>query len=191
MRILNVSPSRQTIVGIAAIVALGMATSACSSFSRALGMEKVSPDEFAIVTKAPLVIPPEYNLRPPAPGTVREDLVQPQERAQAALFGPDATPVADGVVTAGEYALLTNTGVGDSDPQIRNVLASEASSLTQKDRGFTDRILFWQGAGAPSGYDTTVIDAAAENERIRNSQATGEPVTSGVEPTIVKDRGIF
>ncbi len=183
-------PSRQTVIGLLAVAALATAMNGCTSLSRAMGLEKVSPDEFAIVTKAPLVIPPDYNLRPPAPGTVREDLVQPQERAQTALFGPDATPVADGVVTAGEFALLTNSGAEEADPQIRTVLASEASSLTQKDRGFTDRILFWQASG-PSGYDRTVIDAAAESERIRTQQATGEPVTSGVSPSIIKDRGVF
>jgi len=190
MRRTIISPSRQTLVSLFAIAALGAATSGCSSFSQALGMEKVSPDEFAIVTKAPLVIPPDYNLRPPAPGTVREDLVQPQELAQAALFGPDATPVADGVVTTGEFALLNYSGASEADPQIRSVLVSEASSLTQKDRGFTDRVLFWQASG-PSGYDDTVIDASAESDRIRENQATGEPVNSGVTPTIVKDRGVF
>jgi len=42
--------------------------SGCSSTSRALGLKKSTPNEFNILTKAPLVIPPEYNLRPPEPG---------------------------------------------------------------------------------------------------------------------------
>lgn len=184
------SPKRRLAVGLAAIAAIAMTATGCTSLGRAMGLEKVSPDEFAIVTKAPLVIPPDYNLRPPAPGTTRADLEGPQVRAQNALFGPDATPVADGVVTAGEYALLGNTGADEADPQIRTVLTSEASSLTQKDRGFTDRLLFWNGSG-PSGYDATVIDAAAESDRIRSNQATGRPVTEGETPTITKDRGIF
>ena len=177
--------SQVLVLSVAAAVLGG-----CTGLRQAMGIDKVSPDEFAIVTKAPLVLPPDYNLRPPAPGTVRDDLIQPQELAQAALFGPEATPVEDGVVTAGEFALLSNSGAEGADPQIRTVLASEASSLTQKDRGFTDRILFWQ-ANAPSGYDTTVIDASAEADRIRNNQAIGRPVNEGETPTIIKDRGIF
>jgi hypothetical protein len=176
--------------GLAAVIVLAMGTAGCSSLGRAIGLEKVSPDEFAIVTKAPLVIPPDYTLRPPAPGTTRNDVAQPNERAQLALFGPDATPVADGVVTAGEFALLDNTGVSEANPQIRTILTSEAGSLTQKDRGLTDRLLFWNGS-SPSGYDATVLDAAAESERIRSNQATGRPVTDGETPTITKDRGIF
>jgi len=190
MGYMQFSPKHRFAVGFATIMAVALTVSGCSSFSRALGIEKVSPDEFAIVTKAPLVIPPDYNLRPPAPGTTRNELEQPQITARNALFGPDATPVADGIVTAGEFAILDNTGAEQADPQIRNILISEASSLTQKDRGFTDRLLFWNSNG-PSGYDTTVIDAAAESERIRNNQATGRPVTSGETPVITKDRGIF
>jgi hypothetical protein len=49
--------------------------------------------------------------------------------------------------------------------------------------------LFWNNNR--SGYDTTVVDAQAESDRIRNNEATGQPVTSGETPTITKDRGIF
>jgi len=186
----QLSPSRRLMVSLAVISAVAVSAGGCSSLKRAMGLEKVSPDEFAIVTKAPLVIPPDYNLRPPQPGAVRNELEDPQVAAQNALFGPEATPVADGIVTAGEYSLLDNTGAADADPQIRTILVSEASSLTQKDRGFTDRLLFWSG-NRPSGYDRTVVDAAAESDRIRNNEATGRPVTTGETPTITKDRGIF
>lgn len=189
MSISQFSPSRRLATGLALVAVVAVGLGGCTSLKRAMGLEKVSPDEFAIVTKAPLVIPPDYNLRPPQPGAVRNQLEDPQVIAQNALFGPDATPVADGIVTAGEFALLDNTGAGEADPQIRTILTSEASSLTQKDRTFTDRLLFWQQGR--SGYDRTVVDAAAESERIRTNEATGRPVTTGETPTITKDRGIF
>ena len=47
----------------AALIATG-----CTSTSRVLGLEKSAPNEFNILTKAPLIVPPEYNLRPPAVG---------------------------------------------------------------------------------------------------------------------------
>ena len=40
----------------------------CDSIRSAAGVSKSAPDEFAVVTKAPLIIPPDYNLRPPKPG---------------------------------------------------------------------------------------------------------------------------
>jgi hypothetical protein len=190
MGYMQFSPKHRLVAGLALVTAMALSAGGCSSFSRALGIEKVSPDEFAIVTKAPLVIPPDYTLRPPQPGAVRNQLEDPQVLARNAIFGPDADPVGDGVVTAGEFALLNNTGAEDADPQIRTVLTSEATALTQKDRGFTDRILFWD-RNQPSGYDATVVDAAAESERIRSNEASGRPVTTGETPTITKDRGIF
>lgn len=180
---------RKALVGGAVLIALSIVLSGCSSLRQAMGIDKVSPDEFAIVTKAPLVIPPDYNLRPPAPGTVRDDLARPQTAAQIALFGPDSEPVADGIVTAGEFALLSNTGAERANPNIRAVLNAEAMDVTQKDRRFTDQILFWRNE--PTGYDRTVVDAGAEADRIRDNQAIGRPITDGETPTITKDRGIF
>ncbi len=43
------------------------ALAACGS----LGYNKNPPNEFNIVRRAPLVIPPDFNLRPPAQNTVR------------------------------------------------------------------------------------------------------------------------
>ena len=44
----------------------------CQSASHALGMAKVTPDEFRVVTKGdPLVLPPDFALRPPARGEPR------------------------------------------------------------------------------------------------------------------------
>ena len=55
------------------VLALGLcagALSACDSIRKVAGLNKKSPDEFAVTTKAPLVIPPDFNLRPPMPGAV-------------------------------------------------------------------------------------------------------------------------
>ncbi len=171
-------------VGLAVLVSLG----GCSSLQRAMGIEKVSPDEFSIVTKAPLVIPPDYNLRPPRPGAPRAASFSPQREAHEALFGEGTSPVADGVVTSGEYALLNAMDAQDADPSIRELLAADIGNVVQKDRTFTDRILFWAGGEADGA---SVVNASAETDRIRDNQATGRPVTEGVTPTISKNRGIF
>ena len=52
-------------------LAMGLCTAAlmgCQSLRDAAGLQKKSPDEFAVTTKAPLVIPPDFNLRLPALG---------------------------------------------------------------------------------------------------------------------------
>ncbi len=189
MRDKTISPLRKTLLNVAVCAALAAVLGGCTSLQQAMGIQKVSPDEFAIVTKAPLVIPPDYNLRPPAPGTERNVVAQPQELAQNALFGRDATPVSDGIVTAGEFAILTGTRAEDANPNIRSILTSDGTAVIQKNRRFTNQILFWQQTAG--GYDSTVVNAAAESDRIRDNQATGRPVTSGQTPTITKNRGLF
>jgi Protein of unknown function (DUF3035) len=54
----------------------------CSDLRLALGMDRVGPDEFAIESRAPLLIPPDYNLRPPQPGAPRPQEPTAAERAR-------------------------------------------------------------------------------------------------------------
>ena len=87
-------------VAIAAAALAGLA--GCSGGTRqALGLVRSSPDEFAVVAKAPLVLPPDFGLRPPIPGapplTVAED---PVARATAALI-PAAPAPTPGTATGG------------------------------------------------------------------------------------------
>jgi hypothetical protein len=48
----------------------------CSDLKKAMGFEKTSPDEFAVESRAPLTMPPDFDLRPPQPGAAR-----PQEKS--------------------------------------------------------------------------------------------------------------
>ena len=95
----------------------------CDSLRDAAGLTKQSPDEFAVVTKAPLVIPPDFNLHPPSPGAAPLNQEDPTTAAQGALFnGTDPQTVAAGMrgnFTPGEKMLLANAGVQNADPTIR------------------------------------------------------------------------
>ena len=48
----------------------------CADLRRTIGLEKTSPDEFAVELRAPLTMPPDFELRPPQPGAAR-----PQEKS--------------------------------------------------------------------------------------------------------------
>src|SRR5215471_6230393 len=50
--------------------------SGCTDLKKAIGLEKTSPDEFAVESRAPLEMPPDFDLRPPQPGASR-----PQEKS--------------------------------------------------------------------------------------------------------------
>lgn len=171
--------------------ALSLALAGCGGggIKDALGYSKDAPDEFSVVTKAPLVIPPEFSLRPPQPGAPRpqEANMQPSARAQAALTGEEAA-AASGATSSGEQALLAETGAAEADPNIRAVVNNETRTLVEKNAKLTDDILFWQQKTPP---DERLVDAAAEKKRVEQNEAQGKPVTEGDTPSRAPEKPGF
>src|SRR5687767_8909729 len=99
-------------IALVAMLAAAAATSGCGTLSRAVGGTKVAPDEFRVVTQAPLTLPPDYNLRPPRPGEPRPQELQPSQEARVALFGEEVGRAA----SAGERSLVNTAGAGAADP---------------------------------------------------------------------------
>ena len=79
-----------TVFALFGVGLMAMSVSACGGARQALGLTKVSPDEFRVVTKAPLVLPPDYALRPPEPGKPRPQEQATDGAARVALLGSDA-----------------------------------------------------------------------------------------------------
>lgn len=175
------------------LVLCGAAGTACQSIREAAGVAKTAPDEFAVVTKAPLVVPPEFSLRPPRPGERPANQVDPTELARTSLYG---TSVAERARTLGpgysdgEKLLLAYSGAVTADPSIRSVLASESAQYESKGDDFAQQVLFWQGP--PADPTAKPVDAAAEAERIRNAEAQGRnPADTGQTPIRDEDDSGF
>lgn len=154
--------------------------SACSSGVRqALGAEKTVPDEFRVVTIAPLTVPPEYNLRPPRPGALRPEDVYPDQQAQRALFGDlEASQATDA-----EILFAARAGAAEADPAIRAIIDGETASVVRKSEGFADRILFWRDGQVitPEAAEPAPIDPADARARV-------EAVTGGGQVEIERRR---
>jgi hypothetical protein len=156
----------KVIAATAVCAAFGLA--GCQSAQQALGMTKVTPDEFRVVTKAPLVVPPDYALRPPAPGKPRPQELQPESAARLALLGQREAEQR----SQGEKLLVAKAGADKADPLIRYVVDDEFGDVAHKDKSFADKVMFWRSAkaaksDATAAADTAApIDAAAEAERI-------------------------
>jgi hypothetical protein len=172
--------------------------SACGqgTVQNALGMGKRSPDEFAVVARAPLIMPPDYGLRPPGPGESRPGVDTPSEQARASLIGPapaagagqemvaaafDEAPAA---ASSGERALLAQATTAPTDPDIRRKIAEENAQLAQVEQELFTRLVMWR---EPNSLGTT-IDPVAETRRIRTNRIEGKPVTDGESPVIVQRR---
>ncbi|MDP3661209.1 DUF3035 domain-containing protein [Phenylobacterium sp.] len=169
-------------VALALVAATGLA--GCGTTKRALGMTKVTPDEFRVVTKAPLVVPPDYSLRPPAPGEPRPQELRPESAARTALLGArEAESRSDG-----EKMLVAKAGAEKADPLIRYVVDDEFGDLAHKDKSFADKVMFWRSdksAPTPAGVGddaASPVDAAAEEERIKK-------ITGGKPVVIQREQG--
>lgn len=180
---------------IAGGIAAGLlaALPACDNAKRTLGLEKTPPDEFAVVTRAPLSLPPEYNLRPPSPGAPRPQEGTTREQARRVVTGApaDATARRQDLppgVSDGERVLLEKAGTDRAIPNIRQVVEEETSALAAESTGFADALLFWRESEA---YGTPV-DAEAESRRLRENRALGRPPTTGATPSIERrEKGIL
>jgi hypothetical protein len=168
----------KVITATALLAAFGLA--GCESTAQALGMSKVTPDEFRVVTKAPLVVPPDYALRPPAPGKPRPQELQPESAARLALLGQREAEQR----SEGEKLLTLKAGAEKADPLIRYVVDDEFGDVAHKEKSFADRVMFWRGSGEKK-TDATVaaetpapVDAAEEAERVAKLTGGKEIVIS-------------
>lgn len=97
------------------------------------------PDEFAVARQAPLVIPPDYALVPPAPGVARPQDSNPQAQALDALFGGPAPR------SAGERSVIGQAGQANAEPGIRSAVGDPGTNVI--DKGSTTRDI----VAAPEG----------------------------------------
>ena len=153
---------------------------ACASTSNALGLRKDAPNEFNILTNAPLVVPPEYNLRPPAPGESSGFNNYSQKSARAALIG-DVDPAEP---TRGEVVFLTRAGATRSDPEIRIKLDGQ-NAVERKSDSFANRVLFFDGVQRDGQGNPIPLDSEGERARLEGV----ERVTGGGEVTITRKPG--
>jgi hypothetical protein len=180
---------------IFAILLVPFVLTGCESARKVIGNTKDAPDEFAVYQRPPLSLPPEFALRPPVPGSVRTGGITPTDQARAALLRRQASvrqeaPI-DPNLSDGLNALMRDTGALTADASIRDVVDSETSLLVREDQRLADKMIFWVD---DKPFEGTVVDAQKEQQRIRENQALGRPLTEGetVQVRRKRDRkGLF
>lgn len=158
---------------------------------RILGLEQQKPDEFAVVARAPLSLPPDYGLRPPDPNGRRNQDLTPTLDAQRAVFGETLVQrrsnteqvLRDQGASRGDMALLKQSGAIDADPGIRQVVDEESQRLAAESENFVDDLVFWKESPEPGD----ILDASEERRRIQDNSALGRPITEGQSPIITRD----
>lgn len=160
-----------------------LSLAACEKTRQQFDFSKKAPDEFAVTTRAPLEMPPDFNLRqPPQPGAARPQELSTDKMAREAVLGPDAVKdiARSNSVSQGEAVLLQRTGATQANASIRGLVDKETAEIAKDEMPGIDHLkkMIGQDVDAPS----KVVDPVAEVNRIKANKAQGKPVTEGETP---------
>ncbi|HEU4960312.1 MAG TPA: DUF3035 domain-containing protein [Sphingomonas sp.] len=106
------------------------------------------PNEFEVAREAPLVIPPDFSLKPPQPGAARPQDTDPSTLALQAMFGGPAQR------SASENATLNAAGRDTADSGIRSEVGDPGTNVV--DMGSTTRDVVAAPAGDGQEASTSV-----------------------------------
>ena len=162
---------------IALLAGVAVALGACD-VANTLGLNREGPDEFQVLSHAPLTLPPDYRLRPPDPGAVRPQQVAPRDNARQTLTGSAGSGAT--ARSAGESVLISKTGGAKVDSNFRRRIDEETAEIAEKNRRLLDDLIFWEDRKTHA----SVVDAQGESKRLRENAALGKPPTEGETPTI-------
>ncbi len=170
-------------ITIPAVLLLSVLLCACgdSSVKETLGLDRRAPDEFKVISRPPLSVPPQFELRPP---TVEAGFNQPQasEKAESLLLGKSsdssAAATKPSAETPAENKFLRNIGADNADPDVKRKLSEQRinEQIKKENSGWWDKITDLPGGNEPQ------VKAADEAARIKNNQQEGKPVTEGETP---------
>jgi hypothetical protein len=176
---------------LAALAFVAAAASGCSTLRSVAGLDKSgTPDEFQVVSRAPLSIPPDFGLRAPDPGAQRPQETSPTDRARQIVIDRQVGSADDEAqstiagLSPSESALLRQAGAASTSPNIRRDIDRETTTLAQADKRWIDNLLFWR-----TPLETgEIVDAQKESQRLRGNAALNRPTTDGETPSIKKKR---
>ncbi|MES2984258.1 MAG: DUF3035 domain-containing protein [Pseudomonadota bacterium] len=163
-----------------------------------LGLNRDAPDEFTVVSRPPLSLPPEFSLRPPRPGepprgtsaddqarslltgTPVKKQAEPGDLVQPTVDTAVMPVTSSEVATGAAASLLKRAGAADADESIRSKLTGEANTPQAANVEDNAPTLYDRLTGADKAEP--VVDAAKETERLRENKGAGKPVNDGEVP---------
>lgn len=164
------------------LLGLPLALSGCgnTNVKKELGLEKTVPDEFAVVKRAPLEIPPSYTLRPPQPGAPRPQEQATAQQARQTIFGSGSQ--INPTSSSGESALLGQAGGQHADPSIRQKVDQETAELHDRNKPVVEKLLGIGGNRKEAS--ATVVNAPEEAKRLQKNAEEGKTPIEGETPSV-------
>jgi hypothetical protein len=175
---------------------LPLALSGCDTVKQTLGLSVTVPNEFDVVANAPLAVPPDFELRPPKPGTDPSQEVSATAQAKQAIFRAgdqqQATlPAPSGSRSAGEDQILRAAGVTSAPSDIRDTVDKEAKEGAPFNKTFVDKLVFWRDSKKQKEQRKELLDPDREADRLREQKGSSTTVATefSAPPTIERKGG--
>ena len=145
---------------------------------KTLGLSRGGPDEFMVISRPPLSVPPDFSLEPPSEKELLSNN-QTSLEAEAVLFSQNNNK-SSGKASKGELALLREANTNEANPKIREVLIQEQKEQEQviEEKGPLDSITDY----LTFGKDEPTVDVDKEEERLATNAKEGKPVNEGEVP---------
>lgn len=189
-----------------------LALTACGgSAAETLGITKNAPDEFVVVSRPPLSVPPEFDLLPPRPGEESPFMLNTEKQARKLLLGSgDAdkntlgeddgamtldefmdTPDSESAVATAVTPVISSDTPTAASANFLKKLGTDAADPSIRQQLRTEVAAPKKKKEADSLYEEimgdvseeTIVDPAKESERLRDNKDAGKPVTEGETPT--------
>ena len=124
-----------------AILAAALAASTLSACGSNNLFSRDRPDEMRVSRQAPLIVPPDYSLTPPAPGAARPGGETTAEQTLRTLFGGPAPR------STTESAVIGSADGARADPGIRSQVGSPTTEVVDKGLVTRDILVSPEGDG--------------------------------------------
>ena len=173
--ILSAGRLRRMTLGIVGLSILGVVTAGCSDFRRAIGTEKSAPDEFEVVVRPPLSLPPAFaasaaDLSDGASTELATSATTDAASRAATIFGANEGSASDGYGQIFNFAAVPDN--------IRQTIDEETYGI-RFERRLPLEVLF---GGLPN--IGPVLDKVAEDQRLRQNLRDGRLPDDGATPGI-------
>lgn len=162
-----------------------------------IGLGKRAPDEFRVVSRPPLSVPPDFTLRPPredgfedtnrftsdADQRARNTITRPGN--SGGYFGSSDTAIGavsgHSLPSSADENFLQKAGANYADPTIRDRLYQDYTRPV-KQESEQEYLFNWFTSNENKGE--VIVDAKAEQERLERNKEMDKPVTEGETPSI-------
>lgn len=146
--------------------------SACAIDKQTLGLGRRTPDEFTVITRKPLSLPPEYNVTPPTNKDISSNNIS--NEVKTSVLGEKDSK---NKLNNEDISFLSTINADNSDKNIREELTNNSNPAGNKK--VVNKIMFWK-----SEDNSTIIDNAAEAKRLKENKKQGNKINNGDIPVI-------